>query len=95
MKHIGSGNLLYGARCSNQVLRDNLEGWGGVGDAEGFERGELYVYLWLIHVDVWQKPRQHCKATIPQLKIICFYKRNVWGRKKIIKNKKHTHKINS
>ena len=68
MKHIGSGNLLYGARCSNQVLRDNLEAWGGVGDAEGFERGELYVYLWLIHVDVWQKPRQFCKAIILKLK---------------------------
>ena len=21
-----------------------------------------YVYLWLIHGDVWQKPRRHCKA---------------------------------
>ena len=27
------------------------------------------VYLWLIHVDVWQKPTQHCKAIILQLKI--------------------------
>ena len=26
-------------------------------------------YLWLIHVDVWQKPTQYCKAIIPQLKI--------------------------
>ena len=28
------------------------------------------VYLWLIFVgvDVWQKPTQHCKAIIPQLK---------------------------
>ena len=28
-----------------------------------------YVYLWLIHVDVWQKPKQYCKAIILQLKI--------------------------
>ena len=28
-----------------------------------------YVYLWLIHVDVWQKLTQHCKAVIHQLKI--------------------------
>ena len=28
-----------------------------------------YVYLWLIHVDVWQKPTQYCKAIIFQLKI--------------------------
>ena len=27
-----------------------------------------YVYLWLIHVDVQQKPTQHCKAIILQLK---------------------------
>ena len=26
-------------------------------------------YLWLILVDVWQKPRQHCKAIILPLKI--------------------------
>ena len=28
-----------------------------------------YVYLWLIHVDLWQKPTQFCKAIILQLKI--------------------------
>ena len=28
-----------------------------------------YIYLWLIHVDVWQKPTQYCKAIILQLKI--------------------------
>ena len=27
-----------------------------------------YVYLWQIHVDVWQKPTQFCKAIILQLK---------------------------
>ena len=25
------------------------------------------VYLWLIRVDVWQKPTQYCKAIILQL----------------------------
>ena len=30
---------------------------------------ETYVYLWLIHVDVWQKRTQYCKAIILQLKI--------------------------
>ena len=33
-----------------------------------FEREGTYAYLWLIHVDVWQKPTQHCKAIILQLK---------------------------
>ena len=28
-----------------------------------------YVYLWLIHADVWEKPKQYCKASILQLKI--------------------------
>ena len=27
-----------------------------------------YVYLRLIHVEVWQKPTQYCKAIILQLK---------------------------
>ena len=34
-----------------------------------FQQVGSYVYLWLIHVDVWQKPTQHCKAIILQLKI--------------------------
>ena len=29
----------------------------------------IYVYLWLIHVDIWQKLTQHCKETFLQLKI--------------------------
>ena len=39
-------------------------GWdmGGSFKSEG-----AYVYLWLIHVDAWQKPEQYCKAII-QLK---------------------------
>ena len=31
--------------------------------------GNPYVYLWLIHVDIWQKPTQYCKTIILQLKI--------------------------
>ena len=32
--------------------------------------GGTYVSLWLIHVDVWQKPAQYYKAIILQLKIL-------------------------
>ena len=32
-----------------------------------FKREGIYVYLWLIHVDVCQKPTQYCKAIILQL----------------------------
>ena len=28
------------------------------------------VHLWLIHVDVWQKPIQHCKTITLQLNTI-------------------------
>ena len=27
-----------------------------------FSREGIYVYLWYIHFDVWQRPAQHCKA---------------------------------
>ena len=34
----------------------NLEGWDGWGEMGGcFKREGIYVYLWLIHAEVWQK----------------------------------------
>ena len=33
-----------------------------------FKREGIYVYLWLIHVEVWQKATKFCKAIILQLK---------------------------
>jgi len=35
---------------------------------ERFRREGTYVFLWLMHVVVWQKPTQHCKVIILQLK---------------------------
>ena len=35
-----------------------------------FKRERTYVYLWLIHVAVWQKPKQYCKAITLQVKMI-------------------------
>ena len=32
--------------------------------------GGTHVYLWLIHVDIWQKLSQYCKVIILQLKYI-------------------------
>ena len=55
-----------GKRKEKKPYGDNLEGWNGVGGR--FEREGTHVYLWLIHVDVWQKTTEHCKATILQLK---------------------------
>ena len=34
-----------------------------------FKTEGTYVYLWLIHGDVWQKPTQYYKAIMLQLKI--------------------------
>ena len=54
-------------REHNLVLCDILRGWDG---EEGrFKKKGTYVYLWLIHVAVWQKPTQYYKAIILQLKI--------------------------
>ena len=51
------------------MLCDNTEGCGMGWEVAGrFKRKGTYVCLWLIHVDVWQKPTQFCKAIILQLK---------------------------
>ena len=50
------------------MLCDKLEGWDGVGNRKGFKEGGDYIYLWLIHVNVWQRPTQNCKAITLQLK---------------------------
>ena len=61
---IASGNLLCNAGSSNLVLCDNLAGWDGMLGGRKLHRLGTYVCLWLIHVDVWQKQTQYCKAII-------------------------------
>ena len=39
-------------RKPKQGLCINLEGWDGEGDGRKFRREGIYVYLWLIHVEV-------------------------------------------
>ena len=57
-----------------------------------FKREGTYVYLWLIHVDIWQKPTQFCKAIILLLKINTlrkntdFYKSLKKMKHKVFKN---------
>ena len=50
------------------MLCDNTEGGGAAGVGGRLGREGTHVYLWLIHVDVWQKPAQHCKAVVLQLR---------------------------
>ena len=52
-------------RKLKQELCINLEGWDGGGS---FKREGIYVYLWLIHVEVWQRTAEFCRAIILQLK---------------------------
>ena len=57
------------AEISNPVLCDSLEGWDMGG---GFIWEKIYISLWLICVDTWEKPAQYCKAVILQIKINIF-----------------------
>ena len=62
-----------GVFCMSQetqtgALYQPLEGWGGEGDGREGQKGGIYVYLWLIHIEVWQKTTKFCKAVIFQLK---------------------------
>ena len=43
-------------------------GMGRGGSGEGGSRWGTHVHLWLIHVNVWQKPPQYCKVITLQLK---------------------------
>jgi len=56
-----SGNLHWGSVTIYRVGRT-------------FKKKRTYIYLWVIHVDVWQKLNQYCKTIILQLKIN-FFKR--------------------
>ena len=57
------------------LLCDN-QGGGKEWEVGGrFQWKGKYVYLWLIRVDVWQKPTQFCKVIIIQLKINKFLKK--------------------
>ena len=49
------------------MLCDNLEAMGWE-IRRRLKKGWTYAKLWLIHVDVWQKQAQYCKANILHLK---------------------------
>ena len=49
---IASENLLW-LRELKQVLCDNTEGWVGWEVGRRFKRERTYIYLWLIHFNVW------------------------------------------
>ena len=53
-------------RKLKQGLRIHLEGWDGERDGREVQREGTYVYLWLIHIEVWHKRTKFCKAIILQ-----------------------------
>ena len=50
------------------VLWDNPEGWDEERGGRGAQDRGTHVYSWLIPVNVWQKPPEHCIVIILQLK---------------------------
>ena len=61
---MANGDLMYGSGISN---RGSVSTWrGGMGRDMGgrFKREGTYVYLWLIHVEVWQKTAKFSKAIV-------------------------------
>ena len=61
-------NIIY-CWVERQFLKSYQGGGGGREVQEGGD-----IYLWMIHVDVWRKPTQYCKAIILQLKINKIFK---------------------
>ena len=53
-----SASLKHEAGHPKLVLWNNPEGHGGLGGGMGFQDVGMYVHLWLIHIDVWQKTPQ-------------------------------------
>ena len=54
---------------------------------ERFKREGIYVYLWLIHIEIFQKKANFCKAVILQSKLNKFFKIQkikIKGKKRIL-----------
>ena len=54
VKQIASPASMHETGRSGLVHWDDPEGWDGEGGGRGVQDGDT-VYLWLIHVNVWQK----------------------------------------
>ena len=67
VKQMTSANAMHEAGHPKLVLWDNPEGWSEKKGGRRIQIGGIHVYPWLIHVDVWQKPPQYCKAISLQI----------------------------
>ena len=66
MKLSASPGLMHETGYSRLMHWDDPEGWDGEGSGRGVQDGQ---HMWLIHVNVWQKPSQYYKAIHFQLKL--------------------------
>ena len=67
MKEMTCPSSMHETGHSKPLHWDNPEGWDGEGGGKGLGRGS-HIYLWLIHVNVWEKSPQYCKVISLQLK---------------------------
>ena len=68
VKQIASTGSMHETGCSGMVHWDDPDGWDGERGERGIQDGEHIYHPWLIHVNVWQKPLQHCKVISLQIK---------------------------
>ena len=55
MKRVASPGSMHDTGCLGLVHWDDSEGWYREGGGRRVQDGEhMYVYLWQIHVDIWQ-----------------------------------------
>ena len=55
MKQVASPRSMHDTGCLGLVHWDDPEGWYREGGGRRVQDGEhVYVYLWRIHVDIWQ-----------------------------------------
>ena len=64
VKQIANGNLLCDSGKSNRGTSPTQRGRMGREMGGSFKGEGLYIYLWLIHVEVWQKTTKLYKAII-------------------------------
>ena len=68
VKWITSPGSMHETGRSGLVHWNDPEGWDGEEGGEGGSGRGTYVHPWLIYVNVWRKPLQHCKVMSLQFK---------------------------
>ena len=79
-KQIARQNFLYDTMSSNWCFLTTQSGGMDWEVGWRFKREWTYLYLWLLHIVIWQKPTHYCKAIILQLKVDKLKKKKcVWS----------------